>query len=24
LVLIAIGFACYGLFCFAWAKHLAR
>jgi hypothetical protein len=24
LVLIALGFACYGLFCFAWAKHLDR
>ncbi len=24
LVLIALGFACYGLFCFAWARHLDR
>ena len=24
LVLIALGFACYGLFCFAWARHLNR
>lgn len=24
LVLIAVGFACYGLFCFAWARHLNR
>jgi len=24
LVLIAIGFACFGLFCFAWARHLDR
>lgn len=24
LVLIAVGFACYGLFCFAWARHLER
>lgn len=24
LVVIAIGFACYGLFCFAWARHLDR
>lgn len=24
LVLIAIGLACYGLFCFAWARHLDR
>jgi hypothetical protein len=24
LVLIAIGFASYGLFCFAWARHLDR
>ncbi len=24
LVLIAAGLACYGLFCFAWAKHLDR
>jgi hypothetical protein len=24
LVLIAIGFACYGVFCFAWARHLDR
>ena len=24
LVLIALGFACYGLFCFAWARHLER
>jgi hypothetical protein len=22
--LIALGIACYGLFCFAWAKHLDR
>ena len=24
LVVIAVGFACYGLFCFAWARHLDR
>jgi hypothetical protein len=24
LVVIALGFACYGLFCFAWARHLDR
>jgi Domain of Unknown Function (DUF1206) len=24
LVLMAIGFACYGVFCFAWARHLDR
>jgi hypothetical protein len=24
LVLIALGLACYGLFCFAWARHLDR
>lgn len=24
LVLVAVGFACYGLFCFAWARHLDR
>jgi hypothetical protein len=24
LVVIAIGFACYGIFCFAWARHLDR
>ena len=24
LVVIAIGFACYGVFCFAWARHLDR
>jgi hypothetical protein len=24
LVLVAIGFACYGVFCFAWARHLDR
>jgi hypothetical protein len=24
LVVIAIGFACFGLFCFAWARHLDR
>jgi len=24
LVLIAMGFACFGLFCFAWARHLDR
>jgi len=24
LVLIALGIACYGLFCFAWARHLNR
>jgi hypothetical protein len=24
LVLIALGFACFGLFCFAWARHLDR
>jgi uncharacterized membrane protein YphA (DoxX/SURF4 family) len=24
LTLIAAGFACYGLFCFAWARHLNR
>ena len=24
LALIAAGFACYGLFCFAWARHLNR
>jgi hypothetical protein len=24
LVLVALGFACYGLFAFAWAKHLDR
>lgn len=24
LVVIAAGFACYGLFCFAWARHLDR
>ena len=24
LTLIAAGFACYGLFCFAWARHLDR
>lgn len=24
LILIAIGIACYGLFCFAWARHLDR
>jgi type IV secretory pathway VirB2 component (pilin) len=24
LVLVAVGLACYGLFCFAWAKHLDR
>jgi hypothetical protein len=24
LVLVALGFACYGLFCFAWARHLDR
>lgn len=24
LVVIAVGFACFGLFCFAWARHLDR
>ncbi len=24
LVVIALGFACFGLFCFAWARHLNR
>jgi hypothetical protein len=24
LVVVAAGIACYGLFCFAWAKHLSR
>jgi len=24
LALVAVGFACYGLFCFAWARHLDR
>ena len=24
LVAVAIGFACYGVFCFAWARHLDR
>ena len=24
LVVIALGFACFGLFCFAWARHLDR
>jgi hypothetical protein len=24
LLLLALGFACYGLFCFAWARHLDR
>jgi hypothetical protein len=24
LVAVALGFACYGLFCFAWARHLDR
>ncbi len=24
LVVIALGFACYGVFCFAWARHLDR
>ena len=24
LVVVAAGIACYGLFCFAWAKHLNR
>lgn len=24
LVVIALGFGCYGLFCFAWARHLDR
>jgi hypothetical protein len=24
LVVMALGFACYGLFCFAWARHLSR
>jgi hypothetical protein len=24
LILLALGFACYGLFCFAWARHLDR
>jgi hypothetical protein len=24
LMVIAVGFACYGLFCFAWARHLDR
>ena len=24
LVVVALGFACYGLFCFAWARHLDR
>ena len=24
LVVIALGLACYGLFCFAWARHLSR
>lgn len=24
LVVIALGFACYGLFCLAWARHLDR
>ena len=24
LVVIALGFACYGAFCFAWARHLDR
>ena len=24
LAVIALGFACYGLFCFAWARHLDR
>ena len=24
LVLVALGFACYGLFAFAWARHLDR
>ena len=24
LALVAVGIACYGLFCFAWAKHLDR
>jgi hypothetical protein len=24
LVVIAIGLACYGLFCFAWARHFDR
>jgi hypothetical protein len=21
---VAVGFACFGLFCFAWARHLSR
>jgi hypothetical protein len=24
LALVAVGFACYGVFCFAWARHLDR
>jgi hypothetical protein len=24
LLLVALGFACYGVFCFAWARHLDR
>jgi hypothetical protein len=24
LALVALGFACYGIFCFAWARHLDR
>jgi hypothetical protein len=24
LLAIALGIACYGLFCFAWARHLSR
>ncbi len=24
LLLVALGFACYGIFCFAWARHLDR